>query len=83
MRLGSLTAQVKLMSNLFMFIFFVGILALALASGKTLRECMRLYFKLKDEVFVGHRPYSSEKFEGILKDTFGETATMADIASPK
>ena len=34
-----------------------GILSLALAVGKTPLECQGIYFKLKDEVFVGKRPY--------------------------
>lgn len=60
-----------------------GILALAIAAGKTLKECLCLYFKMKDAAFSGKRPYPSEGFENILKDTFGETTTMADIDLPK
>jgi hypothetical protein len=38
---------------------------------------------MKDSAFCGNRPYPSEGFENILKDTFGETTTMADIEVPK
>lgn len=48
-----------------------GILALALASGKSLRECQRLYFRMKEHAFVGIRPYPSEPLENILKECLG------------
>ncbi|KAL0271268.1 UNVERIFIED_CONTAM: hypothetical protein PYX00_008411 [Menopon gallinae] len=60
-----------------------GILALALACGKTLQECLCLYFKMKNTVFTGTRPYASEPFENILKNTFGEKETMASIPKPR
>lgn len=60
-----------------------GILALAIASGKTLQDCLRLYFKLKSVVFVGSRPYPSEPLERILKEAFGDNTTMTDIPHPK
>lgn len=49
-----------------------GILALALASGKSLRECQRVYFRMKEHAFVGFRPYPSEPLENILKDILGK-----------
>ncbi|XP_048487667.1 85/88 kDa calcium-independent phospholipase A2 [Plutella xylostella] len=60
-----------------------GILALALASGKTLRECQKLYFRMKEYAFVGMRPYPSEALETILKDCLGTETVMADIKNPK
>ncbi|XP_073946905.1 85/88 kDa calcium-independent phospholipase A2-like [Choristoneura fumiferana] len=60
-----------------------GILALALASGKTLRECQRLYFRMKEYAFVGMRPYPSEALETILKDCLGTETVMADLKHPK
>ncbi|CAH0729964.1 unnamed protein product, partial [Brenthis ino] len=60
-----------------------GILALALASGKSLRECQRLYFRMKEHAFVGMRPYSSETLEAILKECLGTETVMADIDYPK
>lgn len=48
-----------------------GILALALASGKTLKECLCLYFRMKELAFVGGRPYPSEALENILKESLG------------
>ncbi|GBP75690.1 hypothetical protein EVAR_98540_1 [Eumeta japonica] len=60
-----------------------GILALALASGKTLRECQRLYFRMKELAFVGMRPYPSEPLETILKDCLGTETVMSDIQNPK
>ncbi|XP_045450931.1 85/88 kDa calcium-independent phospholipase A2 [Melitaea cinxia] len=60
-----------------------GILALALASGKSLRECQRLYFRMKEQAFVGIRPYPSEPLENILKECLGTETVMADIEHPK
>ncbi|XP_045496134.1 85/88 kDa calcium-independent phospholipase A2 [Colias croceus] len=60
-----------------------GILALALATGKTLRECQRLYFRMKEFAFVGMRPYPSEALESILKECLGTDTVMADIDYPK
>ncbi|XP_043232968.1 85/88 kDa calcium-independent phospholipase A2-like [Amphibalanus amphitrite] len=60
-----------------------GILAMALAIGKSLQECHQLFFRLKDKVFVGSRPYSNEKLESFLKAEFGESTTMGDIKKPR
>ncbi|XP_056648135.1 85/88 kDa calcium-independent phospholipase A2 isoform X1 [Diorhabda sublineata] len=60
-----------------------GILALAIATGKTMKECLCLYFLLKEQVFVGIRPYSSECLENILKDTFGTDTVMSSIKHPR
>ncbi|XP_013395642.1 85/88 kDa calcium-independent phospholipase A2-like [Lingula anatina] len=60
-----------------------GILALAILHGKTLRYTMGLYFRLKSQVFVGGRPYNSEKFESFLKQEFGENTKMTDVTEPK
>ncbi|UYV62632.1 PLA2G6 [Cordylochernes scorpioides] len=60
-----------------------GILALALACGKTAAECRCLYFRLKDKVFVGSRPYDTELLEKFLQSEMGETRCMADIAHPR
>ena len=57
-----------------------GVLALASALGKDAIEVQRLYFRLKDKVFVGSRPYSAEPFEEFLKQEFGETTTMENIS---
>ncbi|XP_059053783.1 85/88 kDa calcium-independent phospholipase A2 [Achroia grisella] len=60
-----------------------GILALALSCGKSLRECQRLYFRLKEQAFVGMRPYPSETLENMLKEALGTETVMADIKHPK
>ncbi|XP_046827551.1 85/88 kDa calcium-independent phospholipase A2 [Vespa crabro] len=60
-----------------------GILALGLASGKSLKECQALYFRIKEDAFVGFRPYNSEDLENILKDCLGPETVMADIERPK
>ncbi|KAM3966114.1 calcium-independent phospholipase A2 VIA [Aphomia sociella] len=60
-----------------------GILALALSCGKSLRECQRLYFRLKEQAFLGMRPYSSETLENMLKEALGTERVMADIKHPK
>lgn len=68
------------------------ILALLLATGTPLLDCLRLYLQFKDEVFVGEfyicavwfspigsRPYDASILESFLKERFGEAKTMADI----
>ncbi|KAG0711495.1 85/ calcium-independent phospholipase A2 [Chionoecetes opilio] len=56
-----------------------GILALALAQGKSIRYMQGLYFRLKDLVFLGRRPYDEKPLEEILKKEFGEETVMSDI----
>ncbi|GIY39173.1 hypothetical protein CEXT_586611 [Caerostris extrusa] len=56
-----------------------GILALVLSTGKTMKECRCLYFRLKDKVFVGVRPYDADLLETFLKNELGESTVMGDI----
>lgn len=60
-----------------------GILALGLAAGKSLRECQALYFRIKEDAFVGSRPYSSEGLEKVLKECLGTYTVMEEIKKPK
>lgn len=60
-----------------------GILALGLAAGKSLRECQALYFRIKENAFVGSRPYNSEGLEKVLKECLGADTVMSDIQRPK
>ena len=50
--------------------------------GKSIRECKSMYFRFKDQVFVGKRPYNADALETFLKNEFGNR-TMADISGPK
>lgn len=59
-----------------------GVLALVLATCRTMRDCRCLYFRLKDRVFVGTRPYDAELLESFLKTELGETTVMGDIVKP-
>ena len=43
----------------------------------------QLYFRFKDQVFVGSRPYPSEPFEEFLKLEFGEDTKMTSIKYPR
>ncbi|KAK0403951.1 hypothetical protein QR680_017211 [Steinernema hermaphroditum] len=58
-----------------------GILALALSQkqSKTLQDCQRLYFLLKDQIFGGKKPYSAENLELLLQREYGDRTTMADL----
>jgi calcium-independent phospholipase A2 len=60
-----------------------GILALGLGVGKTMRQALCLYLRMKDKAFIGSRPYPSENLEEVLKENLGEYTTMADIKHPK
>jgi len=59
------------------------ILALAIADGTSLRDCLRLYLRLKDEVFQlppgGMRPYSAERIEHFLQQHFGPKRTLSEL----
>jgi len=52
-------------------------------TGKTIQQCLGLYFQLKDTVFSGKRPYSSEPLETFLKHEFGETTRMSERDYPR
>ncbi|ODM89287.1 85/88 kDa calcium-independent phospholipase A2 [Orchesella cincta] len=60
-----------------------GILALALACGKSVLETQSLYIKLKDKVFTGDRPYSAATMEEFLKKEFGPDRKMSSFQKPK
>lgn len=60
-----------------------GILALGIGSGKTMKQCMCLYLRMKDQAFVGSRPYASDNLENLLKESLGEFTVMTDIQHPK
>ncbi|XP_041774229.1 85/88 kDa calcium-independent phospholipase A2 isoform X4 [Anopheles merus] len=60
-----------------------GILALALGCGKTMKQCMCLYLRMKDQAFVGSRPYPSDQLETVLKEQLGEFTVMSDIKHPR
>ena len=60
-----------------------GILALGLLHGKSTSYLQQLYFRFKDEVFVGTRPYPSEPFEKFLQQEFGADTKMTSIGYPR
>ncbi|XP_052862024.1 85/88 kDa calcium-independent phospholipase A2 [Anopheles cruzii] len=60
-----------------------GILALAVGCGKTMKQCMCLYLRMKDQAFVGSRPYPSDQLESVLKEQLGEFTVMTDIKHPR
>ncbi|XP_077979485.1 85/88 kDa calcium-independent phospholipase A2-like isoform X2 [Glandiceps talaboti] len=60
-----------------------GILALAIVHGHSLREIQGFYFRMKNKVFKGKRPYASEPLEQVMKEEFGENTTMDAVQHPK
>ncbi|KAM9683772.1 85/88 kDa calcium-independent phospholipase A2 isoform 1-T1 [Dama dama] len=60
-----------------------GILALAILHGKSMAYMRGVYFRMKDEVFRGSRPYESGPLEEFLKREFGEHTKMTDVKKPK
>ncbi|XP_018426544.1 PREDICTED: 85/88 kDa calcium-independent phospholipase A2 [Nanorana parkeri] len=60
-----------------------GILALAIVHGKPMEYLRCLYFRMKNEVFCGSRPYESAPLEEFLKKEFGEQTKMTDVMYPK
>lgn len=60
-----------------------GILALAVIHGKSMEYLRCLYFRMKEQVFKGSRPYESAPLEDFLKKEFGENTKMADVQYPR
>ncbi|XP_023190321.1 85/88 kDa calcium-independent phospholipase A2 isoform X2 [Xiphophorus maculatus] len=60
-----------------------GILALAIIHGKSMEYLRCLYFRMKEQVFRGSRPYESAPLEDFLKKEFGENTKMTDIKFPR
>jgi len=58
-------------------------MALCLATGKSPIEIQALYLRLKDKIFTGERPYSSEKMEEFLKQEFGSDTKMSNLKRPR
>lgn len=52
-------------------------------SGKPMDYMRCLYFRMKDMVFRGSRPYESEPLDEFLKKEFGENTKMTDVQKPK
>uniref|UniRef100_A0A672ZIQ7 phospholipase A2 n=2 Tax=Sphaeramia orbicularis TaxID=375764 RepID=A0A672ZIQ7_9TELE len=60
-----------------------GILALAIIHGKSMEYLRCLYFRMKEQVFKGSRPYESAPLEDFLKKEFGENTRMTDVKHPR
>ncbi|XP_076023418.1 85/88 kDa calcium-independent phospholipase A2 isoform X2 [Genypterus blacodes] len=60
-----------------------GILALAIVHGKSMDYLRCLYFRMKEQVFRGSRPYVSAPLEDFLKKEFGEHTKMTDVQYPR
>ncbi|CDQ99231.1 unnamed protein product [Oncorhynchus mykiss] len=60
-----------------------GILALAIVHGKDMEYLRCLYFRMKEQVFKGSRPYESAPLEDFLKKEFGENTMMTDVRHPR
>ncbi|XP_070776704.1 85/88 kDa calcium-independent phospholipase A2 [Enoplosus armatus] len=60
-----------------------GILALAIVHGKSMEYLRCLYFRMKEQVFKGSRPYESAPLEDFLKKEFGENTKMTDVRYPR
>ncbi|XP_066510786.1 85/88 kDa calcium-independent phospholipase A2-like isoform X2 [Hoplias malabaricus] len=60
-----------------------GILALAIVHGKSMEYLRCLYFRMKEQVFKGSRPYESGPLEEFLQKEFGENTKMTDVKHPK
>ncbi|KAI1714244.1 patatin-like phospholipase domain-containing protein [Ditylenchus destructor] len=58
------------------------ILALGLGKKHSPEHIERAYLRLKNDVFVGRRPYNPKTFERFLKDELGSD-TMGSIKHPK
>lgn len=60
-----------------------GTLMVCCVPGKSMDYLRCLYFRMKDEVFRGSRPYESEPLNEFLKREFGEHTKMTEVQKPK
>lgn len=52
----------------------------AFITGKSISECLALYFRLKSKVFKGNRPYDSNALEEFLKlELGGDEMKLTDL----
>jgi len=58
-------------------------LALAVATGKSVEHAQKAYFRLKERVFHGSRPFLSEPLENFLIDEFGKETMMSSFSHPR
>lgn len=49
----------------------------------TMKQCIGLYLRMKDNIFMGSPPYASEPSEKVLKEEFGENTFMSEVVLPK
>ena len=54
-----------------------------LCAGKSMEYLRCLYFRMKEQVFKGSRPYESAPLEDFLKKEFGENTKMTDVRFPR
>lgn len=59
------------------------LLSIALALGNSASQCRQIYFRLKDKVFAGSRPYDSEPLEKFLQKEFGQNTRLCDVRDLK
>lgn len=55
------------------------IISTMLCEKKRVRDMLGLYFRFKDKVLTGSRPYNSTNLENLLKDEIGANTTMREI----
>lgn len=58
-------------------------LTVAVFAGKSLKDCLCLYFRMKEYAFTGPKPYPSEPLETMLQQALGTETVMADTEHPK
>ena len=85
--LGALEQEAKIPCNK-LFDVIAGtstgaIMASLLCLGKSPEYIQSIYFKMKDEVFVGSKPYNVDKMESFMKKEVGEFTKMKDIKNHK
>lgn len=69
--------------SLVFYCLFFNYIIFIIFTGKSLLECQCIYFRLKEQVFKGKRPYNSEPLEKILQYVLGEHTVMTEIKHPK
>uniref|UniRef100_A0A914YNW4 PNPLA domain-containing protein n=1 Tax=Panagrolaimus superbus TaxID=310955 RepID=A0A914YNW4_9BILA len=59
------------------------IVALGIGLNKSLEENLKIYLRLKNEIFCNSRPYNCNRYETYLKFVFGARTKMSEIKEHK
>lgn len=69
--------------TIIVIVYFYFVIIFCILTGKSMEYLRCLYFRMKNEVFHGSRPFESAPLEEFLKKEFGEQTKMTDVTRPR